>query len=291
MTSNSQHPRTTPPQHALGGCHWIDWEKAERFPDPTRCFSLLVIIIMIYRYAEAHDWDWTLTLYHGIVADVFVLVCVGTALISWLACYPFTKKLAVYDRWSAEWYWWNAWFFHMLMDGMVGSLRLIPLAVHQYDVLDRRFIQRHSVPWTVGMVELCIMNPLCLLSYWAVCQDHSLRFPLELITSTFQIMGMLIFLISEVYEGQLNVPALDPVGVPGNRWGNVKWNHYHLTYYWFGLWFCNLVWAVVPCYRIQRALAECQSAIQYKNQSEQQQPQQRHESNGKRDHESNGKRD
>jgi hypothetical protein len=40
------------------------------------------------------------------------------------------------------------------------------------------------------------------------------------------------------------VPALDPVGVPGNKWANVKFDFYHFTYYWFGFWFCNLIWYV-----------------------------------------------
>jgi hypothetical protein len=54
---------------------------------------------------------------------------------------------------------------------------------------------------------------------------------------------MILFIAAEVMEGQLNVPALDPVGVPGNRWANVKFfDLYHFTYYWFGFWFCNLIW-------------------------------------------------
>lgn len=270
MTSTSSQPP------ALGGLKGLDWEKASGYPDPTRCFSILVIVIIFVRYSEAHDWDWTLT-FQRVVSDFYVYTCVANAVVTWLVC-PSLKHLPVYDRWSAEWYWWNGWFFHMLLDGMVGSLRLIPVAVHQYDMLDRRFIQGHSVPWTVGMVELLIMNPLCMITYWSITRQHASRFPLELITSTFQLMGMIVFLASEVYEGQLNIPALDPVGVPGNRWANLKLNHYHLTYYWFGFWFCNLVWAVVPYYRIRRALAECQAAMEFK--------QQNHEisySNGKRD--------
>jgi hypothetical protein len=72
---------------------------------------------------------------------------------------------------------------------------------------------------------------------------------LELIVSSFQFMGMVLFIAAEVMEGQLNVPALDPVGVPGNRWANVKFDLYHFTYYWFGFWFCNLIWYVMDCVR------------------------------------------
>lgn len=85
-------------------------------------------------------------------------------------------------------------------------------------------------------------------------QNHPLRYPMELITSTFQFMGMIVFVFAELNEGQLNVPAIDPVGIPGNRWANVKvFDLYHFTYYWFGFWFCNFVWGfrtLLSCYGI-----------------------------------------
>lgn len=161
------------------------------------------------------------------------------------------------DSWTAEWYWWNAWLYHGVMDGASGTFRLIPVVVQQYDTLDRRFPTGHVVPWVVGLIELFIMQPACLLTLYAILTQSSYRYPLEILTSTFHIAGMLVFVISEVYEGQLNVPALDPVGVPGNAWANVKFlDFYHFTYYWFGFWFCNLVWGYVPAYRIWRSLQE-----------------------------------
>jgi hypothetical protein len=40
---------------------------------------------------------------------------------------------------------------------------------------------------------------------WAILKnkDHPVRYPAELITGTLHIFGMLVFLIAEVYEGQL----------------------------------------------------------------------------------------
>ena len=75
--------------------------------------------------------------------------------------------------------------------------------------------------------------------------------------ASVQVMGMIVFMGTELYEGQLNVPANDPVGVPGNAWANIKFDHYHITYYWFAFWFANNVWSVVPTIRIVRAIQEC----------------------------------
>ena len=70
-------------------------------------------------------------------------------------------------------------------------------------------------------------------------------------------MGMIVFVVSELYEGQVHIPSLDPVGREGNMWANLQWwDSYHLVYYWFGFWFCNLVWGVVPYYRLHRAVCE-----------------------------------
>jgi EXPERA (EXPanded EBP superfamily) len=234
-------------------------------PDPTRVFSFLVISVMIVRNAYSENWDFVPALTTGFALNPFVLSFLFLATGS--LCYGYrtipnsATSLPVYDRWTVEWYWWNSWLYHMTMDGASGSLRLIPVVVQQYDIMDLRFPNRHVVPWLIGMIELMIMGPLCMITIITILQRHPARFALELVISTLHITGMIIFVAAEVYDGQLAVPALDPVGVPGNRWANVKFNLYHLVYYWFAFWFCNLVWGVVPLIRIQRALKECSNAF------------------------------
>lgn len=155
--------------------------------------------------------------------------------------------------------------------GGSGTFQLVPVVVQQYSNLDLRFVNHHVVPWIVGAIELFVMQPLCIATLMAILYKSPLRFPLELVTSTFQLMGMIVFVGAEVYEGQLSVPALDPVGIPGNRWANVKlFDFYHFTYYWFGFWFCNLIWGFVPYYRIMRAVGECKRSFQRQQQQQQQ---------------------
>lgn len=215
----------------------------------------------------AHHWDFTATLYGFYLnpyVDVFFALAVG-ALYLGLQKRKEQKAstLSRMECWAVEWYWWNAWLFHMTMDGASGSFQLVPVVVHQYEILDMRFQTHHVVPWTIGVLELFVHGPMCLWTLYAILvPNHPLRWPLEIVTSMLHIIGMYVFVVAEVYEGQLNVPANDPVGVPGNTWANVKFDLYHLTYYWFGFWFCNLVWGFVPMYRIVRATQECGKAIQ-----------------------------
>lgn len=254
----------------IGGCEWIDWDSNPRswvhfVPDPTRIFSLLCLSIMAGRYLQATGGNWLKTV-SGLFLNLYVVVYFLTA--CWAAYWgrrhapAMAEPLKVYDRWTVEWYWWNAWLYHAVMDGSSGSLRLVPVVVQQYDMLDLRFATGHVVPWIIGIVELTVMYPLCLATVYCILSRSVYRFPLELITSTFQLMGMLVFVVSELYEGQVNIPALDPVGVDGHgMWANAKLNLYHFTYYWFGFWFCNLIWGFVPYYRLHRAACESARAL------------------------------
>ena len=252
----------------IGGCEWIDWSTSSswvhRIPDPTRMFSLLCLAIMFGRFLHSTGGDISAAVF-GLFLNPLVSLFFGTACIA--AHYgrkhaPIQAPLPVYDQWTAEWYWWNAWLFHAVMDGASGSLRLVPVVVQQYDMLDLRFPTRHTVPWIIGMVELVVMYPLCLATVYAVLSRSHWRYPLELITSSIQFMGMIVFVVSELYEGQVNIPARDPVGSNGNMWANVKFlDSYHLVYYWFGFWCCNLVWGFVPYYRLHRAVRETARAF------------------------------
>ena len=232
---------------------------------------------MSFRHAQATG-DVMSTLM-GLYFNPYVLAFLSAALLVVYASSPqrvsSNKKahlrLPKYDQWAAEWYWWNAWLYHATMDGAAGSLRLVPVVVHQYDILDLRFPTHDVVPWLVGLIELLVMHPLCLACLYCIRTRHPLRFPLELVTSTLHIMGMVLFVGAEVYQGQVHIPAMDPVGRiddEGNRTISLQFNLYHITYYWFGFWFCNLVWGYVPLIRIARALRECRLALELSTKDE-----------------------
>lgn len=247
----------------VGLMKWVDWESPmlQLLPDPTRLFSLFVIGFPIVRFLMDHDYDFSLVV-SGFLLDPFVLGCLAVAVsTSYLAASKNKVPLPLYDRWAAEWYWWNAFLYHGVLDGATGSFCQVPVMLSQYQVLDRRFITHHSVPFTVGCVEFFVMQPLCLALVWAIHRRAAYRFPLELVLGCCHIFGLVMFLVAEVYEGQLNVPSLDPVGVPGDRWANAKLNFYHFMYYWFGFWFCNLVWLFIPLIRMHRAFQECLQSL------------------------------
>lgn len=250
----------------LGLFQGVNWEALQKLPDPTRMFSWIVIGFPLVRFLHGHEWNIGLVI-SGFFVNPYVLGCLAAAVATsyFAAAAPKNNNdnpLAVYDRWTSEWYWWNAFLYHGVMDGGTGSFCGVPVMLQQYQVLDRRFITHHSVPYTVGVVEFVIMQPCCLALVWAVHRRSAFRFPLEIVTCCLHMFGCIMFVVAEYYEGQLNVPSLDPVGVEGNRWANVKLDFYHFMYYWFGFWFCNLVWIAIPSIRLYRAFAECIASLE-----------------------------
>lgn len=225
--------------------------------DPTRLFSIIVLVIMWFRFLQAHDFSFD-QLVEGFLlnpyVDVFTLISVVTLIMAKPSEKSKVAPLSNSDLMTLEWYFWNSFLYHGIMDGASGTFQLVPVVVSEYQYLDKRFATHHVVPWLVGAVELFVMFPLCLATLYCIRQRSVWRYPLEIITSVMHIFGMVMFVAAEVYEGQRNVPAMDPVGIPGDRWGNVQFtNLYHLIFYWFGFWICNLIWGVVPMIRIVSA--------------------------------------
>jgi hypothetical protein len=271
-----------PNSKTIGFFQWVNWEHStvlQYCPDPTRLFSWFVIGFPILRFLMDHNYDVSLVM-TGFCLDPYVITCLAAAVMTsyWATTTggnDNNRRLPLYDQWAAEWYWWNAFLYHGVLDGATGSFGKVPVMLSQYQVLDARFINHHSVPFTVGCVEFFVMQPCCLLLVYAIHrQKASIRFPLELILGCCHIFGLIMFMVTELYEGQLHVPSLDPVGIPGNAWANVQvWNFYHFMYYWFGFWFCNLVWLFIPLIRMYRAFGECRYALEWVQQQQHQQMQ------------------
>jgi len=167
-------------------------------------------------------------------------------------------RLSVSDSWAANWYLFNGFFFHLILDGFGGAFQAIPLVATQFRKLDKRYTSgtHMTVPYTIGLVEIYFMAPLCLYAYYLIKTGSRARYAIEIIVSTAQFVGLLIFCGAEIVDGNLNVPGTgSSVGVPGNRWANIKtFDENYLIYYWFGFWAANLIWAVVPYLRVSHAI-------------------------------------
>jgi len=232
--------------------------------DPTTAFVLLVFTIMVGNAVKDNNYK---SLTDFALSPNVVFTVVVTFLVYHIGNdseYGKTCNLTTKENFLSRWYLWNGAVFHMLMDGFGGSFNAVPLVVDQYAKLDRRFNPAHShnsVVWTVGLIELVVMTPLCFYCYIAIKKGWASRWPMEIIVGVCHIFGMLVFCITEIKDGQRNIPAVTPIGGHNGWFEHAKWDNEHLTFYWFGFVICNLVWFVVPYLRISAAVEHILCAI------------------------------
>eukprot|EP01060_Flectonema_neradi_P019837 TRINITY_DN27355_c0_g1_i1.p1 TRINITY_DN27355_c0_g1~~TRINITY_DN27355_c0_g1_i1.p1 ORF type:complete len:225 (+),score=21.30 TRINITY_DN27355_c0_g1_i1:72-746(+) len=212
--------------------------------DPSALFCFACIIIPLYKEPETTDADRL-----EFLTDPFfycpVLLLIVTALVGRTRTCIQTET----DKILGRWYLWNGAIIHIMMDGCVGSLDKLKLFSQQYKILDHRFVTRDVVPVSIGLIELYIMAPLCLLLYLAFKWNLPCKNPLEIIVCVMHAFGAIMFVLPEHLISYKNV-AVDY---------NLEFSLYYLTYFWFGF-LANFIWVVVPLYNMKRAFIECCSA-------------------------------
>eukprot|EP01126_Amoeba_proteus_P053362 TRINITY_DN64_c0_g1_i1.p1 TRINITY_DN64_c0_g1~~TRINITY_DN64_c0_g1_i1.p1 ORF type:complete len:277 (+),score=47.68 TRINITY_DN64_c0_g1_i1:110-832(+) len=219
--------------------------------DPTILYAFLCIGIMATKKLLAGDFMIVLTFF--VNPCVLFSLALGLATVYWSSLGNKSRTLSRSDLYSSNWYLVNGVVFHLMFDGFSGSLQSIPLIVDQYKVLDNRFNTHHAVPWVIGIIEMLVMAPLCFLTYRAIRRNLPSRYPLELMVAILHAFGMVLFCAVEIYEGNLNVPAVDPIGNSNGRFANLKFTENHLTYWWFGFLFSEAIWGIVPFFLGRRA--------------------------------------
>jgi len=236
-----------------------DSDLAKALPDPTAAFSVSVLLLMFYMGGSAPNNDPL-----SFITNPFVL----WGLFLGAAAYQLSKNdsvtLTVADSWAANWYLFNAFFFHLILDGFGAAFDRIPLVATQYEKLDKRYLSggNVSVPYTVALIEVFFMAPLCFLAYYFIKTGNPHRYVVEIVVSTAQFIGLIVFCGVEIFDGNLNVPAHKPVGTKEGRWANINdFSFDYIVYYWFGFWLANAIWAVVPFIRVANAAKAIHKSI------------------------------
>lgn len=209
------------------------------------------------------------------------------------------KSFGWYGLVKGHWYLLNACFIHFLMDGCVGVLSQFKdqgswghswdLMYHQYRLLDVRFQRldwngkpntRYPINWVVpaimGTMEMLIHAPLCIATYYGYKHRSAWRAPVEILASMIQLVGAIIFMYGENIRGVHNLfpNSMDSEGSEHDGInGNSDMMHGYKgasdtgklanmgVYYYFGFWFANWIWIVVPAYFIYECTREIAYAV------------------------------
>mmetsp|Transcript_10669 Transcript_10669/g.29606 ORF Transcript_10669/g.29606 Transcript_10669/m.29606 type:complete len:262 (-) Transcript_10669:125-910(-) len=140
---------------------------------------------------------------------------------------------------AATWYLLSGWFMHMLIHGLSGSFHHVDLLTNIQIKTDARFghrlgDERGSTVWVMGVFELFVTGPLCLILFFAYHQQWTLRDILEVIVCIFQLCGVLMVSGTEVMNGLFNV------------WRGWDLTSESVVFFWFGFVIHTLVGVCVP---------------------------------------------
>eukprot|EP01120_Amphizonella_sp_Union-15-10_P000291 TRINITY_DN10310_c0_g2_i1.p1 TRINITY_DN10310_c0_g2~~TRINITY_DN10310_c0_g2_i1.p1 ORF type:complete len:201 (-),score=7.81 TRINITY_DN10310_c0_g2_i1:36-638(-) len=149
-----------------------------------------------------------------------------------------SRQISRKERWVANWFLFNGSIIHIFLDGLVGLVGRVPFLNSMYSELDKRYSAKDGTVMVISILELIFMGPQCLLLYYAIQNNKSWRYPLQIVVSVTQGVGCLIFAGSEILNGFKNVPAdLD-----------FTFSTDSIIYFWILFVFANLLWVIVPLY-------------------------------------------
>jgi len=166
-------------------------------------------------------------------------------------------KLSVQDRRIANWFLCNGVFFNLFLDVFAGQFHLMGIMSEQYVTLDPRykFGLHHDggqAVFMTSLVELLVQSPLCILTYWGYHHNASWRRVTELLASMWHLGGIWWMYLPEALRGFPYVEADK----------NFEFSFRFLMYYWFGYWFCGILWTIIPLWITWKTGKEISDAIE-----------------------------
>ncbi|XP_065891805.1 uncharacterized protein [Dysidea avara] len=135
----------------------------------------------------------------------------------------------------------NAAFIHLWLDGLIGMTGMGPKYFSdEYAIYDSRFWPTKDPCVTIiALIEVTIMGPLCVLWYIAIGRKLWYRHFLCLVTSTFQLMGTIIYMFCEIWDNFKHLPAKE-------SWPPKFDTYEKLKYFWGVFVGLNPIWILVP---------------------------------------------
>ncbi|KAI3383604.1 hypothetical protein SNEBB_006355 [Seison nebaliae] len=118
---------------------------------------------------------------------------------------------------------------------IVSDSNLLGEIWKEYAKSDGRYVIGEEGTVAIEMLTAFIVGPICLLTYIAIIINNKYRHILQILSSTCQLYGVLIFFLSEYLFGWIHTRYLDA---------------YYFYFYFF---FFNVVWVFVPFYIIVRS--------------------------------------
>jgi hypothetical protein len=172
------------------------------------------------------------------------------------------------EKRHAMWFLFNGFLIHFLTDGCALISHYLPPILTKVNInytipeyylhtlsgqMDSRYLGDPTLD-TLTLVEILIMFPLCCLVYYGIVTHACWRTPLQIVTSTFQLMGTFIYVGPELLES----PILKHFHYADY---NLEFTYKHVVLFWLPF-FSNVIWVIVPSYFIWTGCVELSALVE-----------------------------
>ena len=235
---------------------------SELYTDPTFIFFVFCALIPAIK-------DGDVMKFVKFSTSPILIFCYILTYVVWTWAHNGKKvKLTLSQRRACYWYLINGVVFHFLMDFAVGTLKVEDTLGINYFKMDRRYgcnekfmlsadeVCEHEQGYVFILTWIEVLDSIaCFYLFRAYVQDLPERAPLELGLAVSHIIGTVMFLGSELYDGLENTPRYYPVSKGYLKPGDEGFDD-QLALFWFAFVGCNPVWILVPFMYAKKAWGE-----------------------------------
>ncbi|OAX85076.1 hypothetical protein ACJ72_00548 [Emergomyces africanus] len=197
----------------------------------------------------ANEWSVP-TLIAAFAAGWAVILGFTLVVLSFVA-----PKLGRADRLAILWFILTG-SIHMFFEGyfvlnhtrMASSQDFFGQLWKEYSLSDSRYLTSDPFVLCMETITAILWGPLSFLLVYLIASEHPLRHPLQLIVSSGQIYGDVLYYSTSLFDHYYN---------------GLSYCRPEAYYFWFYYVFMNFIWIVIPSYYLVRSMGVMSHAIQF----------------------------
>lgn len=221
--------------------------------DPTVLFTICVVLVPLVYCPDLPSAIKYLTEPAILLSLALTFVIVKFA--HSVPCLPLTP----HERRIAFWFLMNGVYFNLFLDVIAGQFQSMGEMSRQYNFVEPRyalgpFSDAGSPVFITSMLELFCHSPIGIFAYIAYTRRWPQRHIAAFTVSLLHAIGVVYFYIPEVINGFRHLG-----GWPQSI--DEALTFHRLLFFWFGFWFCGVVWILVPSIIARYAWNEMSAAM------------------------------
>lgn len=206
--------------------------------DPTLLFTASVVLVPLVYCADAAAAVAYLT-----QPTLLASLAVTAAVVAYARAGP-RAALTKVESMLACWFLCNGVYFNFFLDVVAGQMQMMGEMSKQYNKVEPRYVlgalsDAGAPVFMTSLLEALFHAPFGVFAYIAIVRGWPQRYTAALIVSILHPVGVAYFYVPEVLNGFRHLG-----GWPATMAEALSFDR--LLFFWFGFWFCGVLWIIVP---------------------------------------------